>query len=337
MFIMEFGNLNYLYLLWLIPALIAFYVYAFRAKDKAVEAFCGLKLAGKLMPGVSRERQKSKAAMLIIAMLMMIFALTRPKWGFQWEDIKRKGVDIVIILDVSKSMLAEDIPPNRLERAKRKIHDLLQMLEGDRIGLVSFSGLSFIQCPLTLDYSAAAVFMDCLDTDLIPVPGTDVDKAIRKAMEAFNAKDKKSKAIIIMSDGENWVGDAVQAAQDAKAAGITIFTMGIGQENGAPIPLKDASGGVKKNADGEVIITKLDENLLKKLAMETGGAYVRSVTNNLDLEEIYLKGIRQRIEQKDLKSARLKRWEERFQWFLLAAFVLIILESLYSEKKRAKK
>ena len=331
---MEFGNLKYLYLLWLIPALIAFYIYAFRAKDKAVDAFCGLKLAGRLMPGVSRERQKSKAAMLIVAMLLMIFALTRPKWGFQWEDIKRKGVDIVIVLDVSKSMLAEDIPPNRLERAKRKIHDLLQILEGDRIGLVSFSGLSFIQCPLTLDYSAASVFMECLDTDLIPVPGPDIDKAIRKAMEAFKAEDKKSKAIIVMSDGENWVGDAVKAAQDAKEAGITIFTMGIGTETGGPIPLKDDSEEVKKNADGEVIVTKLDEDLLKKIAMETGGAYVRSVTNNLDLEEIYLKGIRQRIEQKELKSARLKRWEERFQWFLLAAFVLIILESLYSERRR---
>ncbi len=331
---MQFGNLNYLYLLWLIPVLVFFYIYAFRAKDKAISAFCSLNLSSKLMPGVSRRRQKFKAALLLLAVLFILMALTRPKWGFQWEEVKRRGVDIIIALDVSQSMLAEDIKPNRLERAKREITDLLQIMEGDRIGLVAFAGASFVQCPLTLDYGAVSIFLDYLNTDLIPLPGTALAQAIHTSIGAFSDREKKYKALILITDGEDHQGDVMAAAEEAKNKGIKIFAIGIGSKGGAPIPLPGKSGGFKKDARGELILTRLDEATLQKIALKTGGSYVRSVTGNLDLEEIYQRGIKQRMEQKDLKSARRKRWEERFQWFAFIAFILIVVEALFSEKKR---
>lgn len=333
---MKFGNLNYLYLLWLIPALVVFYIYAFRAKDKAIKAFCSLDLAGKLMPLVSRSRQKFKAVLLILAVLFTILALVRPKWGFQWEEVKRRGVDIIIALDVSQSMLAEDVKPNRLERAKREITDLLQILEGDRIGLVAFAGTSFVQCPLTLDYGAVSIFLDYLDTDLIPIQGTALSQAIRTSIKAFSDRERKSKALILITDGEGHEGDMMAAAEDAKSEGIKIFAIGIGKKGGAPIPLPGKSGGFKKNRNGELILTKLDETALQKIALTTGGSYVRSVTGNLDLEEIYQKGIKERLEQKELKSTRRKRWEERYQWFALLAFILVAGESLLSERRRVR-
>jgi Ca-activated chloride channel family protein len=332
---MKFGNLNYLYLLWLIPGLVFFYVYAFRAKDKAIQAFCNLHLSGKLMLFVNRRRQHFKAALLILAVLFMVLALVRPKWGFQWEEVKRRGVDIIIALDVSQSMLAEDVKPNRLERAKREITDLLSILEGDRIGLVAFAGAAFVQCPLTLDYGAVSIFLDYLDTDLIPLPGTALGTAIRTATGAFSEREKKSKALILITDGEGHEGDAIAAAEEAKQQGIKIFAIGIGKEGGAPIPLPGGSGGFKKDANGELILTKLDEVTLQKIALDTGGSYVRSVTGNLDLEEIYQKGIKEHVAEKELKSTRRKRWEERFQWFAFAAFLLVVAESLLSEKKRS--
>jgi Ca-activated chloride channel family protein len=333
---MKFGNLNYLYLLWLIPALVFFYAYAFRDKDKAVQAFCSPNLAAKLMPGVSRGRQKFKAAMLVLAVLFIILALIRPKWGFQWEEVKRRGVDLIIALDVSQSMLAEDVKPNRLERAKREITDLLQIMEGDRVGLVAFAGTSFVQCPLTLDYGAVSIFLDYLDTDLIPLQGTALGQAIRTSVKAFSDRERKSKAIILITDGEGHEGDALAAAEEAKKKGIKIFAIGIGKEGGAPIPLPGNAGGFKKDANGELILTKLDETTLQRIALKTSGSYVRSVTGNLDLEEIYQKGIKERVEEKELKSTRRKRWEERFQWFAVLAFVLVVWEALTSEKKRVK-
>ncbi len=333
---MKFGNLNYFYLLWLIPALTAFFIYAFRAKDKAIEAFLTLNLAGKLMPRISRGRQKFKAALLILAVFFIILALVRPRWGFQWEEVKRRGVDIIIALDVSQSMLAEDVKPNRLERAKREITDLLQILEGDRIGLVAFAGTAFVQCPLTLDYGAVSIFLDYLDTDLIPLQGTALGQAIRTSTKAFSSQERKSKALILITDGEGHEGDILAAAEEAKKEGVKIFAIGIGKEGGAPIPLPGSSGGFKKDSGGELILTKLDEVTLQKIALQTGGSYVRSVTGNLDLEKIYQKGIQEGMEQKELKSTRRKRWEERFQWFAVLAFILIVGESLYSEKKRAQ-
>ena len=334
---MRFGNLPYLLFLWIVPRLILFYIYAFRKKDKYIKLFSEKKLFQQLTPDVSRRRQVFKAFLLLLGVAFCVFALIRPKWGFHWEEIKRKGVDIIVCVDVSTSMLAEDIKPTRLERAKRKIHDLINLLEGDRIGLVAFAGISFVQCPLTLDYGACQIFLDYLDTDLIPIQGTAIGDAIRTATRAFRKGERKSKVIILITDGEDHEGNPLEAAQEAKKEGINIFAIGIGKEGGAPVPAPSGKGGFKKDSRGALILSKLDEVTLQKIALETGGSYVRSVTGDLDLEKIYVEDIKVNIEKKELESTRRKQWEERFQWPLLIALLALFLEAFISEKRKAKK
>ena len=330
---MKFGNLNYLFLLWIVPVLVVFYLYAFRKRDKLLQLFCGKELVGELVPDFKRSRRGIKALLMLLSIIFGIVALTQPQWGFHWEEIKRVGVDIIVAIDVSESMLAEDVKPNRLERAKREIFDLIEMLEGDRVGLIAFAGTSFVQCPLTLDYGACKMFLDYIDTDLIPVPGTALADVIRTATKSFSKRERKSKALILITDGEDHEGEPIDAAKEAKKEGIKIFPIGVGQEGGAPIPLKDGSGGFKKDRQGDMIITHLDETTLQKIALETGGSYVRSVTGDMDLDKIYREGIQHHIEQKQLKSTRRRRWEQRFQWFIFFALLFICTDFFVSERK----
>ena len=330
---MKFGSWNYLFFLWVIPVMVVFYVYAFRKRDKMLALFCGKELVGELVPDFKKGRRLIKALLILMGIILGIFALTRPQWGFHWEEIKRVGVDVMVAIDVSESMLAEDVKPNRLERAKREVIDLIEMLEGDRIGLIAFAGTSFVQCPLTLDYGACKMFLDYIDTDLIPVPGTAIAEAIRTSLKSFNKRERKSKALIIITDGEDHEGEPIDAAKEAKKEGIKIFTIGVGREGGAPIPLKDGSGGFKKDRKGDMVITHLDEITLQKIALETGGSYVRSVTGDMDLDKIYQEGIKQHVEQKQLKSTRKRRWEERFQWFIFFALLFVSVEFFVSERR----
>jgi len=332
---MHFENIQILILLWIIPLLILFYIWSFKSRDRLLRTFCSEpSLLPRLLRGVSRNRQKIKAALLISVVALSILALARPRWGFQWEEVKRRGVDVVVAVDLSQSMMATDVDPNRLERAKREIQDLLAMLQGDRIGLVAFAGSSFIQCPLTLDYGAFNIFLDGLAPDLIPVPGTAVARAIETSISAFDPKQRTSKAVILITDGEDHGGDPLAAAQKAKDAGVKLFTIGIGKREGAPIPVAGPAGGFKKDRTGDLILTRLDEETLKKIALTTGGAYVHSVTGDMDLQSIYLKGIRKGMEQTELATSRKKRWMERFQWPLLAGLLLLIIEGFLREGRR---
>ena len=330
---MKFGSWNYLFFLWVIPVMVVFYVYAFRKRDKMLALFCGKELVGELVPDFKKGRRLIKALLIMLGIMLGIFALTRPQWGFHWEEIKRVGVDVMVAIDVSESMLAEDVKPNRLERAKREVIDLIEMLEGDRIGLIAFAGTSFVQCPLTLDYGACKMFLDYIDTDLIPVPGTAIADVIRTSLKSFSKRERKSKALIIITDGEDHEGEPIDAAKEAKKEGIKIFTIGVGREGGAPIPLKEGSGGFKKDRKGDMVITHLDEITLQKIALETGGSYVRSVTGDMDLDKIYQEGIKQHVEQKQLKSTRKRRWEERFQWFIFFALLFVSVEFFVSERR----
>ncbi|MFC1592148.1 VWA domain-containing protein [Thermodesulfobacteriota bacterium] len=329
---MKFGNLTYLFLLWVLPCLVFFFIWAFLRKDRLIRQFCGDVLAPRLIPAVQKGRQKLKAFLLVASVFFLIIALVQPKWGFHWEDIKRVGVDIIVAVDVSKSMLAEDVTPSRLERAKREVYDLCRMLEGDRIGLIAFAGSSFVQCPLTLDYGAFRMFLDYLSPDLIPTPGTAVGTAIRRATASFSRQERKSKALIVITDGEDHESDPLEAAREAKKEGVKIYTIGIGKEGGTPIPVADGSGGFLKDRSGNVVLSKLDETTLQKIALETGGAYVRSVTGDMDLDKIYRSEIRGTIEKKELRSTRKKRWEERFQWFIFIGLVLVGLEFFIRER-----
>ncbi|MFN8369195.1 MAG: VWA domain-containing protein [Bacteriovoracaceae bacterium] len=242
---MKFANWQYIWSLLSIPLLIFFYIWAFKKKNMLIEKFVSPNLKERLLTDFLPARQKLKATFLVIGFTFTLIALLGPRYGYHWEEVKRKGVDIIIALDVSKSMLAEDISPNRLERAKRKIGDFLNMIQGDRVGLVAFAGTSFLQTPLTLDYGAVKIFLDELDTDLIPVPGTALGEAIEKSIKAFDQEDKKSRVLIIITDGEDHLGNPLDVAKKASEQGIKIYTIGIGKEEGAPIPDK-VHGGFKR-------------------------------------------------------------------------------------------
>ncbi|MCB1057519.1 MAG: VWA domain-containing protein [Acidobacteria bacterium] len=333
---LQVGSPHSLWLLWLVPLLLVFFVYAFRTKTRLLERFASPEMLRRLTAGFSRSRQYLKAALVLLGVLACVVALAEPRFGFTWEEVKRQGVDIVVALDVSDSMLVEDAESggklSRLERARREITDLLRLLEGDRIGLVAFAGTAFVECPLTLDYGAAELFLGAIDTDLIPVKGTDLAGAIRTSLAAFEGASNASQAIILITDGEDHSGEALKAAEEAKAKGVRIFTIGIGRDEGAPIP--DPNGGFRRDRRGEIVLSKLDEPTLQKIALETGGSYVRSVTGDVDLEQIYTAGIKATLQDQELGSKRRQRWEERFQWPLAVALLALMLEPLISERRR---
>ena len=332
------GDPRSLWLLWLVPAVLAFYVYSFRTRGRLLQRFASAALLARLTAGVSRGRQALKAGLVLLGLAAALVALAGLRWGFTWEEVKRQGVDIVVALDVSDSMLVEDVEAggklSRLERAKREIADLLGLLEGDRIGLVAFAGTAFVECPLTLDYGAAQLFLGAVDTDLIPVKGTALGDAIRISLKAFEGGAQPSRAIILITDGEDHGGDALAAAEEAQKQGVRIFTIGIGRDEGAPIPAP--GGGYRRDRNGEIILSRLDEPTLQKIALTTGGRYVRSVTGDVDLEQIYNQGIKATLESRELGSKRRQRWEERFQWILAVALAALMLEPLVSERLRRR-
>ena len=326
---MQFGNLNILVFLWLIPLLCLFYFWSFRKKDFLLATFCPEKsVLPRLLRSVSRRRQITKAALIIAGIGLALIALSRPQWGFEWEEVQRKGVEIVVAVDVSQSMLARDVDTNRLERAKREVTDLVRMLQGDKIGLVAFAGSSFVECPLTLDYEAFSIFLDALSPDLIPAPGTALAEALRTSLTVFTKERNIPKAIIMITDGEDHEGNILQVVDEARKEGVKIFTIGIGNVEGAPIPLADPSGGFKKDSGGRLVLSRLDQVTLEKIALNTGGRYVHSVTGEMDLDAIYRDGIRHGMTAQELGNKKTKKWKERFQWPLLAAIFCLLAEGL---------
>ncbi len=335
----QLGESRLLWSLWLVPALLIFYIFVFRTKTRLLERFAAAGMLERLTSGISRPRQYLKAALVLIGLAACLLALVKPRWGFTWEEVKRRGVDVVVAIDVSDSMLVEDAESggrlSRLERAKREIVDLLRLMEGDRIGLVAFAGTAFVECPLTLDYGAAELFLGAIDTDLIPVKGTDLGRALRTSLAAFDGGSQPSRAIILITDGEDHSGQALAAAAEAQRAGVRIFTIGIGRDEGAPIPAP--GGGMRRDRRGNLILSRLDEPTLQRIALETGGRYVRSVTGDVDLEKIYSQGIKATLEDRELSSKRQRRWEERFQWLLAIALFTLMLEPLLSERHRLRR
>lgn len=327
---MRFGEPLYLYLIILIPLLIGFMVWAEKKRRALSTQFVDASLLSRLVSPKVVEQRRRKTRLLIWGLVFLMFALAQPRWGFQWQDLKQTGVDIIVALDVSNSMRAMDIKPSRLDRAKHKVADLLRMLKGDRVGLVAFAGTSFLYCPLTLDYQAAEMFLGALDTDLIPLQGTALGHAIETSIQAFSTVEKKSKAILLITDGGDHEGTVSKAIQLAKQEGVKIFVIGIGRDEGVPVP--DPSGGFKRNRSGEIVLSKINEPLLEKIAVETGGTYVRSVYEDMDLRTIYLEQIQQSMEKKELKSSRRKHWTERFQWIIFAGLLCLAGERWIREK-----
>ena len=336
---MRFGNLQFLWVLLVIPALILFYSAAFSQKKKALALFAHSDVLSKLMVFVSFTRQYVKAGLLCGVVLMIVLSLIEPKWGYHWQEVKQRGVDIMVVLDTSRSMLAADVKPSRLERAKLEIGDLLNNFEGDRIGLVVFAGTAFLQCPLTLDYGAFRLFLDQVDTDVVSRGGTDIGTALSRAMSAFLEGENKYKVILLITDGEDLEGNAMKVAEEAQKHKIKIFSIGLGTSEGVPIPYYDEKGNKSyvRDQSGQMVLSKLDEQTLQKIALYTGGAYVQgSQAQGLGLQRIYDEKIRV-MEKRDLKSTMQKRYENRFQIPLFFAVCLIMIEFFVSEKKKVKK
>ena len=330
---MNFVNVQNLYLIWLMPLLLALILLGVSRRRRILTRFSSRHGLRSIAPRVSEKRRWIKAGLLLAVVFMVLVALAGPRYGYRWQEIQRKGIDIVLTLDCSRSMLANDIRPSRLDRAKREVYDLLALLRGDRIGLVAFAGTAFLQSPLTIDYDAFYLFLNALTPDFLPVGGTNLEQAILKACDAFESTNDTDKAIILITDGEHTgSGDPLDAAAKARQAGIKIFCIGIGQTEG--VPLIDAKGGFRKDRSGKIVLTRLDETVLKQIAAETGGTYVRSVAGDLDLDVIYSREIRGKMEAVELASGRKKIWQDRFQWPLLAAIILLLVELLIPSARR---
>ncbi len=334
---MEFGSPQFLWLLWLVPVVILFYLISFRRKRKALGAFGSLGLMAKLTPSVSRRKQRLKTILMVLGLSFLLFSLARPQYGKRLRMMKRRGVDIIICLDTSKSMLAEDIMPNRLERAKHELTDLIDELKGDRVGIVAFAGDAFLECPLTLDYGAAKLFLDILDPDIIPTPGTAIGEAIRVALRGFNQKERKYKVMVLLTDGEDQGSDPIKAARDASQEGVRVYAVGIGSPQGAPIPLRDNRGKLleyKKDREDQTVMSKLDEVTLQEIALLTDGKYYRSTTGGMELDRIY-EDI-SKLEKRELKSRQYSQYEDRYQYFLLVGVLALMAEGFLSDRRRKK-
>ena len=322
---------------WLIPGLAAFWVWAFRERRRVLAAFAEPALLTQLAGAVDWAARRLKAAVVLAASLLLVLALVGPEWGFRWEEVKRRGVDIVIALDVSQSMLAEDVKPNRLQRAKLAIQELVPLLRGDRIGLVAFAGTAFVQCPLTVDAGAFSLVLEDVSPSTIPRGGTAIAQAIRAALDAFTGSPGGSRALVLITDGEDHEGDPVAAAKEAAKAGVTIFCIGIGTPEGELIPVTDAEGhqAFLKDREGRTVKSRLDETILERLALATGGSYVRATATSFGLDLLYRERI-SRLEKQEAESTMRKRYTERFQWPLALAFLLLLVEPLVSDRRRAK-
>ncbi len=334
----RFANTELLYLLVLVPLLGIFFIYAARQRRRALNRFGSKELVEKLSSSVSRSRRAWKEFLLLITLTLLIITLARPQLGTRLLNVKREGQDIIIALDVSASMLAEDIKPNRLEKAKHEISTLIDRLEGDRVGLVAFAGRAFVQCPLTLDYGAARMFLAALTPDIIPVPGTALALAIQTSAAAFEEKERKHKILILITDGEDHEGEPLKAAQEAAKQGVIVYTVGLGSPEGVPIPVIDATGnrsGFKKDEQGQVVMTKLDEVTLEKIALETGGKYYRASPGEVELGKIY--DDISAMEKKNLASRQFAQFEDRFQFLLGLALLLLMVELFLPERRRMDK
>ena len=332
---MRFGDPQAFWLFVLLPLGILFYVWAFRKKRRALSAFGTEAMMAKLTSATSRVRQGIKGAMMVIGFAFLTLALVQPQFGTRLELVHRRGVDIVIALDTSLSMLAEDIRPNRLTRARYEIGDLIDRLEGDRVGLVAFAGRSFVLCPLTLDYGAAKLFLDGVDTEIIPVQGTAVAEAIRTGVRAFGSDDRKYKAMILITDGENHMDDPLKAAEEAAEAGVRVFVIGVGTPDGELIPIRAGDRvDYLKDRNGQIVKTRLDEETLEQIAHQTDGVYLRAGSGQVGLDQIYAEI--QAMEKRDLGSRKYTQYKHRYQWPLAVALMCFLGEVLLSDRRRGR-
>ena len=326
-------NIHYLYALLLIPAMILLYILTIRWRKKALSAFGDKEVIMQMMPMTSFTKPVIRFILFCIAIFFLIIGLVNPQIGSKLEEIKREGSDVVICLDVSNSMMAEDFKPNRLQKATQAIEKLIDKLTNDRIGVIVFAGEAYVQLPITSDYGSAKLFLESINCDAIPVQGTVTSSAIELAMKSFGTEEGKNKSIIIISDGESHDDNAINIAKEAAQKGIMINTIGIGTPEGVPIPYykNNIQMGYRKDKNGNTVITKLNETALEEIAQAGNGVYVRASQAEVGLMSI-LKQIN-KLDKKGFDEKVYTDYEDRFQIFIAIALALLLVELILSERK----
>ena len=330
---MKFAYPEVLLLEFLVPLLAMLFVWAQQRRRKHMLQFGDLEILDRLS-SVSINRRTARAGIQLAGLAILMVAVARPKFGTRLEEISKKGLDLVVALDVSQSMLTQDVHPNRLEKAKAEVGSLIERLSGDRIGLVAFAGTAFVQCPLTLDYSAARLFLDMIDTDSIPSPGTDIATCLRTALNSFTAEATKYRVVILITDGEHHGDFPEQEIEEAIRKGVRVYCIGIGRTDGAPIPVTDETGsivGYKQDRENKPVSSKLRVFTLQKIAALTEGRFYQATRGELELDSIFED--LESLEKQHFSSRRVEQLEDRYQWFLGLGFILIALGLSISEKK----
>lgn len=328
---MEWGHPEYFIWLWTLPAVLFIFLLSSWRKGMEIRRIGEAALVRKLISSFSPWMRLAKRCLLILSLLFIVLGLCQPHFKKKDVLVERKGIDVVIAVDVSNSMLAKDIQPTRLDKAKLELSGLIDKLKTDRIGIVAFAGDAFIQCPLTLDKNAAKLFLNTISPNIVTVQGTDLTKALQVATQAFGEKNEGGKAVILLTDGENLEEDPLDAAKAAFQKGIHVFTIGIGTSDGSTLPNAYGAQGYKKDRQGQIVLSKLNEPLLKALARNTEGMYYRATRGELETDKLLTQ--LSRLAQKDFKSQWLAEYEENYQFFLILAILLLLAEQFLSERR----
>ena len=334
---MSFGAPEWLWGLLLIPLLIALFVRAERRGHRRLQEFVSARLLPQLAATVNRPRRITRFGFQLLGLALALVSLAQPRWGYTFEDVKRKGLDLLIAVDTSRSMLSNDVQPNRLDRVKLAVQDLINELQGDRVGLIAFAGRAFLQAPLTIDYDAVVEAINDLDTKTIPEGGTNISSAITLATQSFGKSATGNRALIIFTDGEELSGDAVKTAKEAADAGVRIFTVGVGTPQGSLIPVTgdDGQTAFVKDSAGQVVKSKLDDKRLREIAEATGGFYVHLESGLRTMQQVQNEGLaKMQAAEMDVRLSR--RPIERYEWPLSAALLALALSILIPERKRAR-
>ncbi|RKS55466.1 Ca-activated chloride channel family protein [Gillisia mitskevichiae] len=324
---------KFFWLLLIIPALIVLFIGLLFWRKSKQKQFASAEMLEQLTPDKSVFKTWLKFGLLLLAFILLILALVNPKIGTKMETVTREGVDIVFAIDVSKSMEAEDVAPNRLEKSKQLVTQIINNLASDRIGIIAYAGSAFPQLPITTDYASAKMFLQAMNTDMVSSQGTAIKEAIELSSTYFNEEDQTSKVLFIISDGEDHEGDIGNVAKEAADKGIRIFTIGVGSLKGGPIPIK--RNGViqtyKKDQNGETVITKLNEETLKELANDANGEYIQGNVTNTVLEKVTES--LQNMDKTEFEAKQFADYQSQFQWFLGLAILLILLDVFLLERK----
>ena len=327
----RFANPDFLYLFFLLPVLIAVYLYYNHRRRQNIRKYGDSALLKELMPTVSKYRPDVKFWLTFAALALTIFMLARPQFGSKMETVKRSGVEAVIALDISNSMLAEDVTPSRLEKAKKLISRLVDTFNNDKVGMIVFAGEAFTQLPITSDYISAKMFLESINPSLITTQGTDIGAAIRLAMKSFTPNDGVGRAIVVITDGENHEGGALEAAKEAAEKNMQVFILGIGSPDGSPIPVERGRNDFRKDKDGNVIVTRLNEQMCQEIANAGNGVYIR-VDNSNSAEKILNEEI-SKLAKTDVESQVFTDFDEQFQALAWLVLILLVVEMLILERK----